>query len=128
MSEMADEVVAEVVEEKVPEIKWRNTVIQWVQADGENITCGAKDEEHLCKMVAYCERDREPYRILRVQPPNPPKKQRVSIEWDAVERVRYDAVAIMPKDDLLGCMGPIPEQLRRLVERHASIVTEEVQP
>lgn len=113
MSEMTDEVPTEVVEEHVPPIKWPERVIVYKTTAGLEFMAIPIDNIDIeGQYVTELRQTGRSYRILRVQPPTPPKKQRVVFDWPAV------------------CVEGYGFSMKQMesIERHARIVDEEVQP
>lgn len=108
-----DEVTAEVVEEKVPKIRWPERVLIIHDLGDFKAHTHAPDVD----MMAKWARDGGiPFQILRVRPPSQPKKQRVEIDWKAVNRQVADN------------HFPI-DAVRRIIDEATRIVDEEeVQP
>lgn len=113
-----DEVVAEVVEEKVPEPpKFEPFIVQWIGADHGALPFKTLAQAE--KEAADCRSDGFPARILRVQPPSPPKKQRVEIDFLAMYKwlrgIGYNELAAVISTS---------DRVQDAIERHARIVEE----
>lgn len=81
-----DEVVAEVVEERVPEIKWPERVLIVREGGAFKAHTHAPDIDMMAK---WAKDGGIPYRILRVQPPSPPKP---------TDRGQWDVFGAPPSD------------------------------
>ena len=109
-----DEVVAEVVEEKVPEPKFEPFVVQYKHGEyGHSGATVFNTIEDAIDYAVYCRAEGYSARILRVQPPSPPKKQRVVIDMDAF---------IDEWNDLFEEVRPIPMRIWTMIRKHTSIV------
>lgn len=104
-------VTAEVVEEHVPEIQWPERAL--IVYEGKAFKCHTYGPD-IDLMTKWARDGGVPFRILKVTAPQPPKRQRVKIDWDKVK----SEIVVAPT------IGMVPSwsEIEQAVERHASIV------